>query len=379
MNGRPKGERKEALPSGHHDDCLQKGQRISKKFWKMCSIVVSKHSFYRPGPASGRSNERFHSIPGGIKMKTKSSHQYGTTCATFLATALAIVLAMNPFTAAEAATAKPLHHSEVFLNSLFWQSRIEAPRLGLAAFHTFIAHPSYLQKWQILSADAAALYNDWTNTLVLQPEMTIYDPEFGGERIRSLEEIFSATKSFASVSAGVIFHELSHAEFDLYVEEGIEPYDRELMRVLSIEVPVIARAHNLGPFKSAALASEIFAYYREDLVAMILADTNEIKLASGIQPDTNECIPRSKRPEEARNFSPSSIPYPQRARLMIAFVSGQDVNLNLDPAANKRLNDALEKHTRATLRFPENRVALLERLKKDPKIRAAMKLCLAPN
>lgn len=302
-------------------------------------------------------------------MKQTYSHRFGTTW-------ILIGTVLSALTAS-VASADSLHHSEAFLESLYRQSRIEAPRIGLSALKTFLAHPSYLDRWGITASDAAAQYNDWTNTLVLKPEMTIQDGS--SVRIRTLREIHQSVGTFASVTAGVIFHELSHAEYDLFVEEGAEAYDRELMNVLEVEVKKIASDNGLGPLRSRALASEIFAYYREDLIGLILSDTNEIKLASGLNPDTNDCVPRTKRPEEARNFSPTHVPYYVRSKIKIAFVTGKDVNLALDAEANKRLNDALEKHTRATLRFPDTRVALLERLRKDPEIRAAMDRCRLSN
>lgn len=286
---------------------------------------------------------------------------------------LILALGLSIFTLK--ASASGLHHAETFLDSLFRQSRIEAPRIGLSALKTYLAHPSYLERWGITASDAAAQYNDWTNTLVLKPEMTIKDPVTGSMRIRSLLELHQSLGTFSSVTAGVIFHELSHAEYDLFVEEGAEDFDRELMNVLETESRRIAEENRLGPFKSRSLASEIFAYYREDLIGMILSDTNEIKLASGLNPDTNDCVPRTRRPEEARNFSPTHVPYYERSKLKVAFVLGQDVDLNRDPRANDRLNAALEMHARKTLRFPETRVELLERLRKDPAIRAALDRC----
>lgn len=302
-------------------------------------------------------------------MKKTYSHRFGTT-RLLIGTLLSALVT-------SAASAESLHHSEVFLESLYRQSRIEAPRVALSALRTYLAHPSYLDRWGITASDAAAQYNDWTNTLVLKPEMTIQDGR--AVRIRSLPEIHQSIGTLASVTAAVIFHELSHAEYDLFVEEGAEAYDQELIAVLEVEAKKIAEANGLGLLRSRALASEIFAYYREDLVGMILSDTNEIKLASGLNPDTNECVPRSKRPEEARNFSPTHVPYYVRSKLKIAFVTGKDVDLNLDPVANERLNAALEKHTRQSLRFPDTRVALLERLRKDPEIRAAMSRCRLSN
>lgn len=278
-----------------------------------------------------------------------------------------------------AASAAPLHHSETFLDSLYVMSRIQAPRLGLAASQTFIAHPSLLQRWRLVGSDAAAMYNDWTNTLLLQPEMTIFDSEFGKVRVRSLPELHAIHPTAAIVQASVAFHELSHAEWDLYVEEGAEDYDQDLVIALRAETPAMARAAQLSALEARTLPSEIFAYYREDLVGLIFQDTSEIKLASGLDPVTNACRPLRQRPEDLRDFSPSNALYEIRAYQKYVFVDGKDVFLDHDHAANLRVNAALARHARATLRFPASRADLLERLRKDPKIRAAIAYCRNPN
>ncbi len=275
-----------------------------------------------------------------------------------------------------AAASEPLlHHSQVFLNSVYLNSRIQAPRIGLSAMHTFLAHPSFLQRWGILSADAAASYNSITNTLVLQPAMTIYDSAFGSERLASLQEIRNVTGTPARVAAGIIFHEMSHAEFDLYVEEGAEDYDRALMNVLRAEAPALIATNGISAIKAFALTSEIFAYYREELFSMILNDTAEIKLANGLDPDINVCTPIRQIPNNARNFSPTSVPYSKRVDLRQVWVAGTFVNLALDPVAHQRLNDALFAHASATMTFPESRAELLKVLRTDSSVRAAMDTC----
>jgi hypothetical protein len=263
------------------------------------------------------------------------------------------------------------------LNSFWPHARVQAPRLSVAAIHTHLALPSLLEKWHIISADAAASYNGFTNTLILKPEMTIVDANTGTRRVRTIPEIREVLGTPARVSVGTIFHELSHAEYDLYVEEGDEDYDRELMLVLNAELPAIISMNGLSVFKSIPLASEIFAYYRAELIGTILQDTAEIKLASGLDPDIDICTPLKTLPLDLRNFSASPVPYAKRVKLTEVFVSGEFVNLNLDKALNARLNEALFKHSLHTLHFPESRVDLLKQLSRDTKIRAAMAMCRA--
>ncbi|CAN5578602.1 hypothetical protein BH10BDE1_BH10BDE1_33820 [soil metagenome] len=271
--------------------------------------------------------------------------------------------------------AQSLHYAEVFLNSLYGQGRILAPRLGLTALHTFIAHPSLLERWHIINSDAAASYNGWTRTLVLQPEMTKHDVQSNRERIRSLREMNQTVGPSARVSAAVAFHEMSHGEWDLYVKNGAQPYDRELMRVVNRELGTIILANDVSTLESLALASEIFAYYREELISTILNDAAEIKMASGIDPDTYACTPLRKRPTELRDFSSNPTPYETRVRLSTVWVRGHDIDLERDKALAARMNSALFAHAKASLSFPASRDDLRARLSKDRAIRAALTAC----
>jgi hypothetical protein len=274
-----------------------------------------------------------------------------------------------------ASQSSDLHAAEQYLNSISSRVGVYAPRLHVAASKTFIAHPSYLQRWGIVAADAAAAYNDWLNTLILQPEMTIAD-NAGDLRIRTLLEIHQATGSASSTAAATIFHELAHAEWDLFVEEGETATDRELLATLTELLPAL----NAGFFERRILPSEIFAYYRGDLLGMILSDANEILLASGLEPDTLGCITRARPTEVLRNFSPSPKPYSERHQLTAVWVQGEEISVvsGIDPHG-KKLNDALFKHLHETMQFPKSRVELLKLLESKPNLRKKVRECAAPR
>ena len=278
--------------------------------------------------------------------------------------------------ASPSTAAADLHAAEQYLNSISSRVGVYAPRLHLAASKTFVAHPSYLQRWGIVAADAAAAYNDWLNTLILQPEMTISDGPSGGMRIRTLLEIHQATGSASSTAASTIFHELSHADWDLFVEEGESAADQELLKTFDELLPAL----NAGFFERRILPSEIFAYYRGDLLAMILSDANEILLASGLEPDTLNCITRARPTEVLRNFSPSAKPYSERHRLTAVWVQGEEISVvsGLDPDG-KKLNEALYKHTIQTMQFPKSRTELLKLFESKPNLRKKVQACATPR
>ncbi len=277
---------------------------------------------------------------------------------------------------AMASEASSPHHSEQFLNSIERHAQVQAPRLRAASRNTFIAHPSLLQQWNVINSDAAAAYNDWTNTVIVQPEMTIKDSNISRARIRSLEELYDTVGEAAPVHAAVYFHELSHAEWDFYVEEGVQSYDHELLKIFKHELPSIVKANRLSSYTARSLASEVFAYYREELLMTIFVDAAEIRMASGINSVKNGCLRRAARPHKLRDYSPSSTPYAERVQLEFIFIRGRDVNLAVDKVQNARINSALFRHAFRTLNFPQSRVELFRFLAADPRIQATIDRCL---
>lgn len=263
-------------------------------------------------------------------------------------------------------------HSTLFLKSVSQHTGMDLTRLELSADRTFLAHPSLLQRWGIVASDAAAAYNSLTNTLVLQPEMTIDDPVSGDRRIRTLFEIGQAVGVGGTVSAGVILHELSHAEWEFFVEPGVTPADMKLMTTLNELLPSV----DIGIFRKRLLPSEVYAYYREDLFFRIMSDASEILLSSGLNPDTMTCNDGVRNPGHLRDLFPDHEPYATRVKLDIAWVQGKDFSLrtNLDPQAEK-LNRALFEHANATAHFPQNRLAVFEWLARKPQLVKKIESC----
>lgn len=264
------------------------------------------------------------------------------------------------------------NHATLFLKSVSQQTSLDLTRLELAADRAFLAHPSLLQRWGIISGDAAAAYNSITNTLVLQPEMTVDDPASGSRRIRTLFELGQSVGVGGTVSAGVILHELSHAEWEFFVEPGVTTADAKLRSVLEELLPAV----EIGFIRKRILPSEVYAYYREDLYARILSDTTEILLSSGLNPLSLACSDSPRRPGHLRDLFPADEPYEMRVVLDTVWVQGKDFSLRtpLDPNA-KQINRALFEHAKATEQLPLNRTAVFNWLATKPQLIKRIESC----
>lgn len=260
-----------------------------------------------------------------------------------------------------------------FLWSLEREFFFQAPRLQSVAMQVRIAQPSAIQRWGIVGEDAAAHYNDWLNTLIVPPELTetLDDSSFA---LKPWSQLRADLGSVATVRTGTLFHELAHAEWDFLVEEASSAEDRDLLTVFAVELP---KFHGqLGVLSRRLLASELFAYYRGDLISAIAQDRIEIEMSSGLD-DRGAC--RGQRADgRIRDLHDNKQSYLDRAMPQYVYVQGKEVNLDVDPQARKALHAALARHARATLQPLADRQALRTRLASDQPLLRRLQKCQAP-
>ncbi|HRK07502.1 MAG TPA: hypothetical protein PLZ57_07005 [Pseudobdellovibrionaceae bacterium] len=260
-----------------------------------------------------------------------------------------------------------------FLWSLEREFFFQAPRLQSVAMQVRIAQPSTIQRWGIVGEDAAAHYNDWLNTLIVPAELTetLSDSSF---QLKPWSQLRADLGSVATVRTGTLFHELAHAEWDFLVEEGSSLEDRDLLSVFASELP---KYHGqLGLWSRRLLASELFAYYRGDLISAIAQDRIEIEMSSGLD-DRGAC--RGQRADgSVRDLHDNKQSYLDRAMPQFVYVQGKEVNLDVDPQARQALHAALSRHARATLQPLADRQALRARLASDQPLLRRLQKCRAP-
>jgi hypothetical protein len=261
-----------------------------------------------------------------------------------------------------------------FLWSIEREFFLNSPRLQQVAMKVRIAQPSALQRWGWVGADAAAHYNDWINTLIVPSELTetLHDASFA---LKPWSQLRAELGSVATVRSGTLFHELAHAEWDLYVEQAATAEDRELLGVFKTQLPSFHA--QLGLWTRRLLASELYAYYRGDLLAAIAQDRIEIEMSSGLD-DRGTC--RGQRPEaRVRDLYENISSYLDRAMPQFVYVQGKEVNLEAHPAARQALHRALARHAQLTLAPLRDRQALRARLASDPLLLRRLQACVHPK
>lgn len=130
-----------------------------------------------------------------------------------------------------------------------------------------------------LLGSAEALYSSQYNKVLVQGDF------FTGDRIKTLPEIAGGGQYYGAFNVvSTIYHELGHAEWDVFIEEDETPQDKAFYDLVEEEiVPWIRRTQ--GHVDKPWLAvQEWHGYFRGKLVNVMLTDWNELLFWNGIDP-----------------------------------------------------------------------------------------------
>jgi len=212
-----------------------------------------------------------------------------------------------------------------FAESLNQALGFDTARMLRTSESTLFAHPSLLRQWGIINNTAAATYNGVINTIELEKAATIRDGE--KNRLRTLEELKENSGHAYPSMVSTIFHELGHAEYDTLIEEGATPQDRTLHSVMENEIrpwlkenyPHLKRS--FFPNKVSIALSELYGYYRTDIIERYFEDMDDIFLYNGYNRYNESCFKRHKKLEamalnmELEDFQKLLVPDSDKARI----------------------------------------------------------------
>ncbi len=190
---------------------------------------------------------------------------------------------------------------------------------------------------QFLTPDGAATYNDWTNVLKIRENSLVH--ESSGMRLKTLGEARDQHDISAMVAQGLVFHEMAHAEFEMFVKKQRNPVDFELYNALFKTAYVISKriAPELSSSDLRVLMSEIFAYYHEEVFGTLLENVKNILIQNMFDFGRNSCVDSERfytrlYNESPRNFLAYSyglnldIPLESEITNSFVFVKGKSVD-----------------------------------------------------
>lgn len=138
---------------------------------------------------------------------------------------------------------------------------------------------------RVFSPDASATYNDKTNTISLDSSLIIR--RNNEKQIEDARVILTPNYSGFSTVA-TIFHELAHAEVDIFVENEKKLTDLTLKNFYKTKLRPLYRKYFKGINPWTAF-HEHFAYYRTDLIETMSMDMMDLYMDIGWHPQRNTC------------------------------------------------------------------------------------------
>ncbi|EQC46965.1 hypothetical protein M899_2267 [Bacteriovorax sp. BSW11_IV] len=227
-----------------------------------------------------------------------------------------------------------------------------------------IRAPRLYEKWMMDKTMAQATYNDILNIIVLHDENFV--DEGYEKRVKSFYDL-AGQKRYSFISnAATIFHEMSHADYDVNVEETPGPWRDFFKNELT---PWLAR--NISYSKAKDLNHELFGYTAGDSLFGLQSEISDLLFAHGYNYIDNKCFgekylqklyERMGRPSVIHfRESEKDISYASKFVPRYIYVRGKDFDLDKAkmPAAMK---ETLYEYFVETYSFPRTKNDLIQKL-----------------
>lgn len=183
---------------------------------------------------------------------------------------------------------------------------------------------------RIFSPDAIATYNDKLNLISIDKE------HLENGKVKDARQILGATN--ASYKIATIFHEMGHAELDVFIENGREATDMLLNDLFRSKFKAFYKKHfpNINP---KLIFHEHFGYYRSELIDFMANEISNVLLYNGYNRYKKRCflnqtlkqkLTAGISREEFQKLIPSansSIFYRSVVHPGYIYVKGKDLNL----------------------------------------------------
>jgi hypothetical protein len=195
-----------------------------------------------------------------------------------------------------------------------------------------------LKKFGIFgNRNAEATYTPFTNTISLKDE---YMVKVGRQyRIKKYQE-FSSTNGYNlfAARATTIFHELAHADFDIFIEKD---KNHPMHKLLMKDLPTWFKRH-AGGVNSKTATHELFGYTAGDFIFMLEGKIQDILIAHGVYHNENKCFPRGALDKIALRLNLtkndlsfrdifSSVDFKEMIIPKVIFINGKSVDVKLLP------------------------------------------------
>lgn len=138
---------------------------------------------------------------------------------------------------------------------------------------------------RVMSPDAIATYNGKLNLISLHENLL----ELNGKerRVKDARRI-RGTDFRETYQLSTIFHEMGHAELDVFIERGIESEDQMLSSHYATTLKSFYK-RNFPRFNSHTMFHEHFGYYRSELIEFFTYEISDLLMANGFNRNKKSC------------------------------------------------------------------------------------------
>lgn len=235
-----------------------------------------------------------------------------------------------------------------------------------------------------LSPDAVATYNDKLNLVSLNEALLIKVD--GTHNVRSVREIEGT--EYASYKTSTVFHEMGHAELDVFIENNRESTDEELNNFYKHVMKDFYKTHFRGT-NPHLMFHEHFGYYRGDLVDLISGEIQTVLIQNGFNryklscfktPALKKLVKEGISLEEFKKFLilDEGKSYKDQVSPDYIFIKGKDIHLkaqNVPRSGIRNLEAMFWNYHKAHYDFPANRAELTTRMNQASRYRLKLAQC----
>lgn len=224
-----------------------------------------------------------------------------------------------------------------------------------------LATPSLLQEWGVIGASAEAHYNDYLNLVVVDKD------KVKNGAVKSYFDFKSDKEGYIFTTfASTLFHELAHADYDVFIEEEDTSFRFLLNTMLKNWVKRNVKGHS-----NKIVRHEILGYTADGIIQVLDMDIDKVLFHYGYVFSQDRCMKKSSLVKKAkllqleRGFKLvnhwDKTDYAERVSPLTVFVKGEDVDLE---SLNfpRVFKSGIFNYFQKTYKLPRNRDELVKKL-----------------
>lgn len=238
---------------------------------------------------------------------------------------------------------------------------------------------------RVLSPDAIATYNGNLNTIKLDENLL---EKVGNETQVRDARLIRGNDHSGTHHLSTIFHEMGHAEMDVFVENRREPHDEMVFSLYNNTLKAFYKA-NFPRFNANTIFQEHFGYYRGDLIDFYTNEITTVMINNGFNKYSRSCFITGEMKKKLAEGVPLEafkqfftvgeiVPYSTKVATRYVFVKGKDIDLMAAPngeAVLKQTHHIFWLYHQKVYDFPVSQADLVMRMNAGSEYKKTLEEC----